>query len=406
MEASRRTSYTDQAQPISWKVDALSPPPASLKGTKQPNMVRTGSLAVLLVALAAHAQPPRGRKPGADSYRIEFGNQLKLQGDLRLQGTTASRALEFTCESVFKPTRASALHLFLEHSPALDGNRSFLSVSLNYGALRSVRLDELNQAPNEIVIPLPPELLKPENVLTFSVEQFPTAKTHVWTVISMRSYIAIEYEPGAPALDLSLLPAPLIDKYSYREKAFDVLLPERAAPETVEALAVLVANFCNRVAPEPVAVNLVSSIGAARNSLLVVGTVAEQPQLRILESVAPFVIREWPGSTVIGLKGGELLQASEGLVGLTTTPGEQRVPVLFVTADSPAGVLRATRDVALPIAHLSGILARISTDANSSAMRARQWKGHLPPESRFSLASLNLRRLQLSAENDFSLVIS
>src|SRR5262249_4797930 len=108
----------------------------------------------------------------AATYRISFQDQLKLPQNLRLFGNAAARTVRFTCESAWKPAAGSALHLFLEHSPSLDPDRSFLSVSLNYGVLRSVRLDEQNERLTEVTIPLPAGQLQLQNDLLFSVEQY------------------------------------------------------------------------------------------------------------------------------------------------------------------------------------------------------------------------------------------
>src|SRR5262245_53330696 len=75
---------------------------------------------------------------GADQYLIHFKENLKISRDLRLSGIRTSSSLRFTTESTWKPVAGTTLHLFIDHSPDLDGNRSFLSVTLNYGVLRSV----------------------------------------------------------------------------------------------------------------------------------------------------------------------------------------------------------------------------------------------------------------------------
>jgi hypothetical protein len=51
---------------------------------------------------------------------------------MRAKNAQNSTTVRFNCESTWKPT-GGALHLFIEHSPDLDGSRSFLSVTLNYG---------------------------------------------------------------------------------------------------------------------------------------------------------------------------------------------------------------------------------------------------------------------------------
>src|SRR3989442_13793732 len=116
------------------------------------------------------------RTPSAESsagqYSIQFKEHLRISNDLKLRGAYSSSSIRFTCESTWKPIAGSTLHLFIAHSPDLDGSRSFLSIILNYGVLRSLPLDDHNQSVTEVTIPLPPEMLRLENEIVFSVDQF------------------------------------------------------------------------------------------------------------------------------------------------------------------------------------------------------------------------------------------
>src|SRR5215471_8673985 len=170
----------------------------------------------LLLAVLFLLPIPTGAASG--QYSIQFRDQLKIGNDLRLTGARSSSSVRFMCEVTWKPAAGSALHLFIRHSPELDGGRSFLSVSLNYGVLRSLRLDEHNQSVTEVVVPLPPEMLKPENEIVFSAEQFPGSHNsgELWTAIQPSSFINVQYEESRPVLDLRLLPSPILDSRSYR----------------------------------------------------------------------------------------------------------------------------------------------------------------------------------------------
>src|SRR5262249_9344130 len=131
----------------------------------------------------------------AGQYSIQFKDQLKISNDLRLTGRFGSQSVRFDCESAWKPAAGSALHLFIHHSGKVYGRRSFLSVTLNYGVLRSLRLDEDNQSVTEVIIPLPPAMLRSENEIVFSVEQFAASGTSsdTWTAIKPSSFVTIQY---------------------------------------------------------------------------------------------------------------------------------------------------------------------------------------------------------------------
>jgi hypothetical protein len=351
-------------------------------------MARAGGMACMLALMAvvpfAIASESFSLTP---SYEIHFDRELGLPRGLRLRYTHDSHSVDFRCESGSQPLLGSALHLFLEHSSLLSPNRSFLSVSLNYGVLRSLRLDETDQQPTEIVIPLPPNLLHRNNRLMFSVEQHNPVDTDppsVWTLILGRSYLTIHSNPFEASRDLRELPLPLLDPNSYRPKAFDVLLPEWIAQPVLEATALLVANMVHRVAPEPVAVNVVASIDDAKHPLLIVGTSYEQPELR---------------SVVAGLP----VSGDEGLAGISRGLAGKLSPVLFVTGGSPNGVLRAARRLALTPA--SGNRFLVAAETPYKAADPRAWKGFIPPSGRFSVSDLRIEERTLGPENDYTLVV-
>ncbi len=222
---------------------------------------------LLTLVLVSFLAEPRGGE-----YTIRFGEHLRLSEGVRLEASPGFAAIRFTCETARKPVRGSRLHLFIEHSPELDGTRSFLSVTLNHGILRSLRLDRHNQGRTEVVIPIPPEMLQSENELLFSILQYRAGSGPVWTAIHPDSFIAVRYEETDPALDLRQLPAPLLDVYSYRSKEISVLLPRKPAMATLESAALVVANLASAVAPAPLTVRTVRSMDAATTPLVIVGT--------------------------------------------------------------------------------------------------------------------------------------
>src|SRR5215831_5289502 len=191
-------------------------------------------------------------------YSIRFKDDLKIDNDLRLVAGHASATVRFDCEAAWKPVKGSELHLFIEHSHNLDSDRSFISITLNYGILRSLRLDDHNQGRTEIVIPLPPEILQRENHIVFGVDQFPERPDAgtIWTTIKADSFFVIHYDQQSPLLDLRLLPSPIVDPSSHRVQKLSVLMPTASSSETLEAASLIVANYANR-ASEPIEIHAV-----------------------------------------------------------------------------------------------------------------------------------------------------
>lgn len=351
------------------------------------------------------------RRPAAteDQYVIRFGSQLRFADDLRLRQNTDTASLGFKCESGCRPVSGSALHLFLAHSAALDASRSFLVISLNYGVLRSLQLDEKNEKPAEVIIPFPASQLKSVNQLVISVEQHPDktgAGSDVWTLIGARSFIVIQCERHQSRMDLRLLPAPLLDPNSYAPKRLALLAPENPSSGTLEAAALLVANLSARVAPEPVSIDIVGSVKAARSPLLIVGTPWEQPQLASVQGRAPIVLFEQNGVSRVAPVHGPNLVDGEGAAGLFRLSEDDPNVALCVVGNSPGAVLRAARALCSRDARVAGSMARISGDATPPAHELRLWRSFVPPANRFNLADLGYRELPLDSQNGFSAVIA
>ena len=339
---------------------------------------------------------------GTGQFSIQFKEHLGISNDLKLTGTRSSSSLRFAFESDWKPVPGSALHLFIAHSPDLDSGRSFVSVTLNYGVLRSYRLDEHNESVTELVIPLPPNMLRPDNEIVLSVEQ--SAREHasagLWTIIKPSSFINLQYEESRATLDLRLLPSPLADPRSYRAKQISVLLPERASRHTLEATALIIANFAAEL-DEPLAIQTVRSIDAASDRLLIVGTAEEQP-LRLLADQLPFGIFRVQQRILLGTKQQLLFDPDEGIVALTERPGTRFRPVLVVSGNTPAAVSRAARKLIWNGFEEAGTFARISDDVRLTPAAKRVWKGFVPPNSHFTLDQLEAEELAFDAQNDFS----
>jgi hypothetical protein len=339
-------------------------------------------------------------------YSIRFRDDLKIENDLRLLGSHASSTVRFDCETAWKPVNGSELHLFIEHSPNLDSNRSFISVTLNYGILRSLRLDDQNEGRTEVVIPVPPEMLRRENRIVLAAEQFPDKPdvSNIWTAIKTDSFLAIHYDQQAPVLDLRFLPSPIVDPHSHRLQKLSVLLPTASSSETLEAAALVVANYANR-ASEPLEIHPVRSLDTIVGSLLIVGTPEEQPRLRTLKEKLPFAFSKAGDEVVIGATNGESFGESEGVIALFETNDKTHTPGLVVTGARTPGVARAAHKLILGSFENPGLLGTASRDVPFQPNQARMWKGYLPIAGHFTLAEMGFGELQIGAQKGRSLTL-
>jgi hypothetical protein len=356
----------------------------------------------ILLSLLMFAYAAQWAECNTGQFSIQFKDHLNISNDVRLTGIRSATSFRFTCESDWKPIPGGALHLYVAHSSELDSDRSFLSVTLNYGVLRSFRLDEHNAAETELVIPLPAGMIQPDNELVVSVEQFPKehASNRPWTTVKVSSFVSLQYEESRSTLDLRLLPSPLVDQRSYRPKEISVLVPERASSQTLEATALLVANYAATL-NEPLNVHTVTSIDAATDRLLIVGTPDEQP-LHLVINQLPFGLFRLGSKIVLGENPQKLFETSAGVVALAERPGQRFRPFLLVTGDTPDGVLKAARK--LIDGHLEGpsTFAKIQQDARSTAAASREWRGFIPPQSHFIFGDLHPEELSFDFQNGYS----
>jgi cellulose synthase subunit len=370
-------------------------------------------VSALLATLSLHSAAAAARTPESPPrppglVRLQFGDHLKIPPELQLSGATDARSALFTLPARWKVLPGSALHLFVRHSEDLDGNRSFLSVTLNYGILRSFRLDSQNAALTEVVVPIPPASVKQHNTLVVSVEQFlrPNAGSReTWSSISARSFLELRYAEEPLDLSLGRLPSTLLEPHTLSANRLAVLLPRRFDPATLEATALLVANFSRRPAGERITTHIVRSVQAARDPLLIVGTPAEQPELVALKDRLPLAVASARGRTALPRTGTATAGEPEGVVGLTTRPAADQTPILVVSGDSGAGVLRAARSVLAPGWTASGNFARVTTEPRPVTSRAREWPGFIPPRSLFTLGDLGLDDLKITADRNYSLTV-
>jgi hypothetical protein len=332
---------------------------------------------MLLGALETFAQSTRAQ--AGCRYDVPFDDRIGIREPFRLSGRTRTDSVIFYTERARVPAEGSEIRLVLRHSPDLDGARSFISVNLNYALLRSLRLEYKTQT--EIVIPIAPDLLHEKNELTFSVQHFPAdgrVAPELWTEIDQRSSITIRCRNGKPALDLVQLPYPMLDPHGPRGQKINLIAPEKLSTETIEAIALLVANLSNRVNRTAMVfdgVLLVRSIRSASEPLLIAGTPDEQGQLAQLTQRFP------------ALRNVAALRPYEGIAGLFTLSERSLTPILVLSANRPSGVLTAARGLFGLQFEEPAKFARIgSTTAPSPGFR--EWHGFAPPKAHFSLEEL------------------
>jgi hypothetical protein len=347
------------------------------------------------------AAPAESPSRAVKRFDIRFDEHLGL-ADLRLTGATASRTVTFGRDARWAPRAGSALHLFVSHSPRLDARRSFLTVTLNGGILRSLPLDEQNERGVEMVVSIPVEMIQRANELRLAVVQFAEGGAEPWTAVGSGSFVSLAFDEAPGAASLASLPLPLLDPAGPRDLRLGVLVPSRITLPTLEATALILADLACRAAPRAVDLRFVGSV-EDDDPLLIVGTPAEQ---RLLRAVATprVTINDGPNGSALAVVGASPIDDATGLVGLTAT-GPHGAPVLYVTGNTPEAVVRAGWSLAAH-SQWQGDLALASSSPAWRAKRRGEWRGFPPPRARFSLSDVGLSPTPLPVNSDTPLRVT
>ncbi len=352
---------------------------------------------ILLLALLASAGAfarVRPQAPPLSVQKIPLGDPLHSGGDWRLRGPAAFALVRFALPLRSQPAAGSRLHIFLEHPTPLDGDRSFLTVTLNYGVLRSLRLDETDAALTEITVDVPPASIHDNNQLVLSVEQHSPQPAPPLTIISARSYLELHSVRVPMEWTLAALREAAVSSVAYGPERLSVLLPANPSSGTLEALALLVAQFSRRAGQEPPALNLVRDLRRAGGPVLVVGTPSEQPLLVSL-AAPPLTLYRGGAHVVVGGSDPQTVNQTDGFLELRSIDrgGES---VLLVTGNSPAAVLQAARGLTAPSWRASGNFVPVSQPTAWPPSQPRAWQGFLPARASFQLHDLGEKNVPIA----------
>jgi cellulose synthase operon protein B len=342
--------------------------------------------AVLLlpqIALARKVQPR-----SMNVAKLWFARDLQVGGDIQLRGPAATSIVRLKLPPSWQPGGPASLHLLVEHSQGLQGDKSFLAVSFNYGLLRSIRLDETNAAGTEITVVIPRASIRQTNELVLTVDQVDKSANPL-TVISSRSFFELPYVEIPIPWDLGSLRRVFSNGPSTLSELPAILLPTNPSSSTLEATALVVANL---IAHSPGAfqpLKVVQRFSDWAGPLFVIGTPTEQPELRSLAGETPLIF--YQGRNSIGVTSSENKNpnATDGYMGIALNGPYHVGPVIFLTGNSPYAVLRAARTLASPNWVVGGRLARITGDVSWPSRRIREWDGFIPPTNSFHLSDLD-----------------
>jgi len=327
--------------------------------------------------------------------RLEFARDLQVAGDLQLRGPAATAIVPLKMPPSWRPGGPASLHLFVQHSQGLDGDKSFLTVSFNYGLLRSIRLDETNAAGTEVTVAIPSSSIRPANQLVLTVDQVGNTASPL-TVISSRSFFELPYVEIPVRWDLGSLRSVLSIGSPTASELPAILLPVNASSTTLEALSLVVANFIAHSPASLQPLKVVHNLNDWTGPVFVIGTPTEQPELRSLQGATPLIFYQERNSVAVATEDDRNLNATDGYIGIALNVRRQAGPVIFLTGNSPGAVIKAARALTSPNWVVAGKFARITGDTSWPTRRIREWDGYIPPTNSFHLSDLDHRDIRIA----------
>ncbi len=324
---------------------------------------------------------------------------LKLLGDepgYVLKTVRTHRDLFFTRPTNVSVSGASAVKLKLQHSAALLPKRSFLSVLLNNRIIETIRLTGDNVKTTAYSIPLNPKWLKPENKITFLVDQHYTDNcedpfsAELWTTVLPETAVELVYNPKPLNPELANFPFPFMDRFGLKPPKVDFYLGKSQtalSQESLEAVGVLSTRLGQYFQWRPLTVGLFNS-SESSNHLMVVGTAIENPQ--VLSLVAKQQPKLVAGGQWVNPQTGKALVKDEGVVVLLPHPKAPEKGMLVVSGNTPAGVAKAAHFLTQePNRQLmSGPYAIVNDYVTGNQPTFRQWQGFIQQPDQISLEQL------------------
>ncbi len=332
----------------------------------------------------------------SSSGQLQLG--LKHLGDKEgytLKTVRSFRNYSFTKPKAWDIKSSSHVMVTFQHSPGLLPERSSLNVSVNNRIVKTIRLDASNIEPTTFKVPIPTDILKDYNTLTFDVNQHYTYKcedpfsAELWTTLLPETKLALDYQLKKSTPNFTLYPYPFLDDLAYGalNVAYDV--PTNASAATLRAAATVATSLGQAASWRSMDAHLASGGLNQNNNLVVVGTPTENADVTSL----PLQV-QWSGSQFT-LPNGQAVAPEDGVLQLLPHPSHADKTVLVVTGATPEAVLKAAQMVSRKPHHqlLTGNYVVVKQLPGQNPSQYRNWPGFIAATGETSLQQLGLETL-------------
>ncbi|MEB3286955.1 MAG: cellulose biosynthesis cyclic di-GMP-binding regulatory protein BcsB [Vampirovibrionales bacterium] len=267
-----------------------------------------------------------------------------------LKTVRTERRYHFTKPKGWKVQPSSSIHMVFQHSPSLLPERSSLNVLVNERIVKTIRLAKENVVPTGVDIPIPPEILKDHNDLTFQVDQHYTYQcedplsAELWTTVLPDTTMKLDYELLPVKPDLAALPYPMVDVLNtYSPAHIGYSVPDGLSPASLEALSTVLVSLGQAAGWRELETSVVPSGSTSTDHhLVLVGTPDENPAISSLSGSFELPLS---GGKFSG-KDGSALPENYGVIQLVNNPSRPDHVILVVSGNSPEGVKMAAKTLA------------------------------------------------------------
>lgn len=305
---------------------------------------------------ATSAKPAEpGTSAGPAALPVEAGEQLILgmkdfgdPGGYTLKTVKTERRYEFTRPKNWKVLPSSSIRVSFQHSPNLLPERSSLNVLVNNRILQTITLGKGNVTATTLNIPIPPNLLKDRNSLSFQVDQHYTYKCEdpfsdeLWTTLLEDTKMQINYVPQPSTPNLTEFPYPIFDPLAYEDTKIGYIAPpETLSNESLSAFGAVATGLAQHISWHPMEPAMAGMSALQSNAnLVVVGTPKENPAIGMLS-----------GNMSVPLSGDQFVDRrtrapypeKTGIIQYIRNPYHPSKVILIISGNSPAGVANAGR---------------------------------------------------------------
>lgn len=336
------------------------------------------------------ADDPVAPAEPAGEYVLEFNRSPLVGNQLRLEGIYDETRLRFTRPRNWDVESVKLLLRF-RHSAALYATRSNLNVLVNDTSIGSVPLNLPQGEIGDVVLEIPVEILQDYNELIVATLQnnSPTCTQDaldpsLWTEILPDSKLVFDFQPQPIALNFAQYPYPIFDDLSLTPNQVAYLQPETVDDAWLTTAAQFQVSMGRMADYRPLDARMTEDLESGLGErLIVIGTPSAQPALRELDLPLDLENGQLLDDT------GQPLPPDTGVLTLTTTPEAER-PVLVITGNSEAAVIKAAQFLAQPADWqiATGNLIFVEEVSDVPPPAPRDWPRYLPSQDKFQLGDL------------------